>query len=190
MVSFSNFHRLDHAARQVAIELLANADQGAPPSFMSFTYRWMAFNGWMSAVTLQNQDWKIINVIAGNEKLGETHDALLASEPYRERVTEFAALWPVFNVRDARKKLGYDVFAHHDRHALLATDIRRQPEEWEPGASPSWDQLIRAIYQVRCNMFHGEKSPQNARDHDLIRSSDRVLGFFIVQSGCFAWHDQ
>jgi hypothetical protein len=38
--SFSNFHLLDPAARDVTTELLANA-QGRPPSFMTFIYRWM-----------------------------------------------------------------------------------------------------------------------------------------------------
>lgn len=39
----------------MAIDLLANAEV-QQASFMSFIYRWMAFNGWMSAVTLKDTD--------------------------------------------------------------------------------------------------------------------------------------
>ena len=126
MVSFNNFHRLDPAARDVAIELLANADKSQPSSFMSFTYRWMAFNGWMSAITLENTDREMIEALESLQRLSDAHTGLMTSEPYRSGVDAFAALWPVFNVRDARKKLGYDVFAQYNRAALLATNVKRQ----------------------------------------------------------------
>jgi len=35
--------------------------------------------------------------------------------------------------------------------------------------------LVAVVYQVRCNLFHGEKNPAHLRDHELIRSGDRVL---------------
>jgi hypothetical protein len=190
MVSFSNFHRLDPSARQVTAELLHNAEQHPRPSFMSFTYRWMAFNGWMSAVTLEDTDWRMINALATEPRLVAAHDQLVVKSPYGGLVDAFAALWPVFNVRHVRRTLGYGAFVQHDRAALLAMAVRRQPEQWTQGGKPSWDQLIRTIYQVRCNLFHGEKSPQVARDHALILAADAVLRAFIAQSACFDWHDQ
>lgn len=50
MVSFSNFHRLDPAVRDVAVHLLDLADR-QQSEMMSFVTVWMAFNGWMAAVT-------------------------------------------------------------------------------------------------------------------------------------------
>lgn len=35
--------------------------------------------------------------------------------------------------------------------------------------------LIGVIYQVRCNLFHGDKNPINARDIDLVRNSNTIL---------------
>lgn len=193
MVSFSNFHRLDPAARDVAIELLANAD-GQPPSFMAFIYRWMAFNGWMSAVTLGDTDREMIDALAGASRLIDAFDQLMAGDPdFRQMVSEFAAMWPVLNVRSVRAKLGYDAFGQHERAALLALcaaeNVKQQPPGWVPGGDPSWAQLLRTIYQVRCNLFHGEKSPQNLRDRDLVLASDRILARFIAASGCFGWYD-
>lgn len=193
MVSFSNFHRLDPAARDVTIELLANAD-GQPPSFMAFVYRWMAFNGWMSAVTLGDSDREMIDALAAAPRLVDAYDQLMAGDPaFAKGVTAFAAMWPVLNVKSVRAKLGYAAFNQHDRPALLAlcaaNNVRQQPQGWVAGSVPSWEQLLRTIYQVRCNLFHGEKSPQAFRDYELVTGSDKILARFITGSGCFDWYD-
>ena len=190
MVSFDNFHRLDPKAREVAIDLLANADHHPPP-FMSFMYRWMAFNGWMSAVTLEDRDLAMINALVKARRLIAAHDNLIRDDPaYRQSVFDFAAMWPVFNVRDVRRKLGYDGFLRHNRAALLSSHVKRQPEVWVSGTVPKWEPLLRTIYQVRCNLFHGEKSPQGARDRDLIAIADIILHTFIERTGCFHWYDR
>lgn len=193
MLSFSNFHCLDPAARDVATELLANA-QGQPPSFMAFMYRWMAFNGWMSAVTLKDADWEMINEFVAAPRLRDAFDQLMAGDlDFRQMVTEFTDFWPVLNVRSVRAKLGFDAFHRHDRAALMALcaaeNVKQQPAVWVAGGHPSWEQLLRTIYQVRCNLFHGEKSPQNLRDRDLVFASDRILARFILATGCFDWYD-
>jgi len=193
MVSFSNFHRLDPAARDVAIELLANAD-GQPPSFMAFVYRWMAFNGWMSAVTLGESDREMIDALAAAPRLVDAYDQLMAGDAaFAEAVTAFAAMWPVLNVKSVRAKLGYAAFNQHHRPALLAlcaaNNVRQQPQGWVAGSVPSWEQLLRTVYQVRCNLFHGEKSPQSFRDYELVTGSDKILARFIVRTGCFDWYD-
>jgi hypothetical protein len=54
---------------------------------------------------------------------------------------------------------------------------------------PTWPQVLRTIYLIRCNLFHGAKSPQHARDRDLVRHADRVLRAYIEGSGCFDWCD-
>lgn len=35
--------------------------------------------------------------------------------------------------------------------------------------------LIAVVYQIRCNLFHGQKNPADFRRHKLIRSGDRIL---------------
>lgn len=35
--------------------------------------------------------------------------------------------------------------------------------------------LVAAVYQVRCNLFHGDKNPADFRNHELIRAGDRIL---------------
>lgn len=193
MFSFSNFHQLDPVVRNVAIELLAKAQEQSP-SFMAFIYRWMGFNGWMSAVTLQGTDREMIDAFVAAPRLIGAFDQLLAGDPnFRQMVLDFTALWPVLNVRSVRAKLGYDAFRLYDRSALLtrcaAENVKQQPPEWTEGTDPSWEQMLRTIYQVRCNLFHGEKSPQSFRDRDLVLAADRILAHFIETTSCFDWYD-
>jgi hypothetical protein len=193
MVNFSDYQKLDPAAYQVSRELFDGADH-EPPSMMSFIFRWMEFNGWMAAITGCERDYEMINALAAEPRITAKYNQLLSDRPrFNHEVEAFSAQWPVLNVAHVRAKLGFDAFRRYDRAALLvecdAKQVKRQPVGWLAGATPSWEQLLRTIYQVRCNLFHGEKSEQAARDRDLVFASDRVLRLFLADSGCLEWHD-
>jgi hypothetical protein len=193
MVSFSAFHTIDPEAAHLARELIENAGRQRS-SFMSFVSIWMAFNGWMESVTDAGTDARMIEAIAENRRLNEAFEELLQHQPpFRREIAQFAEHWPVISVRDARRKLGRDAFFRFNRDEFLQecqrNDVRSQPIGWVIGDLPTWPQLLRTVYAVRCNLFHGSKSPQNRRDRDLVRHSDRVLRTFIQESGCLEWHD-
>lgn len=42
-----------------------------------------------------------------------------------------------------------------------------------------FNQVIEFIYQIRCNLFHGQKSPQNNKDQTLVEHAGRFLGYWI-----------
>lgn len=42
------------------------------------------------------------------------------------------------------------------------------------------DDLIKVLYQVRCNVFHGEKVPYDPNDDKIVKAAHPVL-FFIVE---------
>lgn len=192
VTNFANFRIIEPEARDLVFDLMQNADRQRS-AFMSFVNIWMAFNGWMAAVTERETDADMIRDFAANDRLIDAYTALMeGSRPFHRLVSEFAAMWPVLNVRDVRKKLGRDAFWRLQRDELIAdcdaANVKRQPSAWSAGDTPSWEQLLRTIYQVRCNLFHGEKSPQNQRDRQLILKSDRILRTFIAETGCFKWH--
>lgn len=39
--------------------------------------------------------------------------------------------------------------------------------------------LLQTIYQVRCNLFHGSKSPDEQRDIDLVRCSGEIMEMYM-----------
>jgi hypothetical protein len=193
VVNFSNFLSLDPEASRLARQLLDSADRRRS-DFMSFALTWMAFNGWMESVTDVERDSEMITALAENPRITNVYDDLMrTSDEFRRRVIAFAAMWPVLNVRDVRRKLGWDAFWRYRREELLKVceqrRVRQEPLGWSDGDVPTWPQLLRTIYSIRCNLFHGAKSPQNARDHDLVCHADWILRTFIAGSGCLGWAD-
>jgi hypothetical protein len=193
LVSFSNFTTLDPDTATLARELTENADRQRS-AFMSFVNIWMAFNGWMESITEATTDADMITALAENRRVMDAYNGLMdEAADFRRRVLTFSTMWPVLNVRDARRKLGREAFWRLSREELLQEcrreNVRIQPTGWTNGDLPTWPQLLRTIYTIRCNMFHGTKSPQNSRDRELVLHSDRILRKFINQSGCFDWSD-
>jgi hypothetical protein len=193
MVHYTHFHTLDPSAHRVSMDLLDRAER-EPLSMIGFMLRWMGFNGWLAAVSGCERDYQMINALAAEPRMVTAYGQLIATDPDFEReVDAFAAHWPVLNVAHVRATLGYDAFRRYDRAALLAIcdaqAVKRQPANWVPGTPPSWEQLLRTLYQVRCNLFHGEKSEEAARDRDLVFASDRILRQLLAGTGCLGWTD-
>lgn len=184
---------LDPDSADLARELLA-ASYVQRSGFFSFFTLWMAFNGWMACVTDAANDAKMINALADHQRLVDRFSELMQHCPdFHEKVLAFAKMWPVINVRDLRWKLGCDAFSRYSREQLMeeviCKGVKHRPEGWSDGADPTWPQLLKTIYLVRCNLFHGTKSPQNSRDHKLVVASDQILRMFIERSECFEWAD-
>jgi hypothetical protein len=133
----------------------------------------------------------MIDAIAADGRLSDAYDELLEQDAFRTELERFAQLWPVLNVRDIRRKLGPDAL-WQPRGKLVAAcreqRVRMSPERPEEGP-PTWPDLIRTIYVVRCNLFHVAKSPNSARDMELIGRSAVILRTFIEKSACFNWGD-
>jgi hypothetical protein len=193
MVNFSSFRTLDPEAAHIARDLVTSDERLNSP-FLPFMNMWMGFNGWMESVTEAGSDAAMITALAENGRMTEAYTQLLEGDArFRSRVLAFAELWPVLNVRDLKKKLGRDAFWQHDRDDLIEAcrqaEVKSQPQGWSPGELPTWPQVLRTVYLVRCNLFHGAKSPQNGRDRQLVQRANGVLRSFIEGSSCFDWCD-
>jgi hypothetical protein len=115
-------------------------------------------------VTEVDSDAAMVNALAKNGRMTEAYAQLLEQDAdFQDRLVAFAELWPVLNVRDVRKKLGRDAFWQMDRDELMQAcqqaEVKSQPIGWRLGDLPTWPQLLRTIYLVRCNLFHGAKIP-------------------------------
>lgn len=193
MVAFSNFRILDPEAADIARELVTS-DDGRSAPFLPFINVWMGFNGWMESITDAGSDAAMITAVADHRRVTSTYAQLLErNPPFRQCVFAFAELWPVLNVRDVKSKLGRDAFQKMDRDSLMEAcreaKVKSQPQGWIPGESPTWSEVLRTIYLIRCNLFHGAKSPQNIRDRHLVQRANGVLRGFIDGSCCLDWYD-
>jgi hypothetical protein len=193
MVTFSSFRMLNPESADLARELI-NADAHERSAFSSFMTLWMGFNGWMECVTDARTDAQMITAFADHIRLIDAYDELMEQDAdFRSDISTLASMWPVLNVRDVNRKLGRDALRKYGDHELWAAvgreAVKHEPQGWVAGSIPTWPQLLRTIYCIRCNLFHGAKSPQGLRDHHLVVGCDKVLRTFIESTNCLEWYD-
>ncbi|MGH6953378.1 MAG: hypothetical protein ACREGL_04295 [Alphaproteobacteria bacterium] len=187
-ISFANFDNLHPDDNKLILDWYCRAHQqrGCEPraSFEPFIYLWIAFNAWASCVTECDKDQKIIDKIASDSPLSKRFSSKLAESDFSQAAGKFANLWPIFRVMDIRWLPEVDQQKvrcfQSNRSELIRflsskNGIQRRPENYERGKSPTWDQSIRVIYQVRCNLFHGDKARNSESDSEIVDAAFKVL---------------
>jgi hypothetical protein len=190
-VKFSRFRDLGFIS-SVASELFDRAEK--EHTMMAFVFRWMAFNGWMAAITGLERDYEMINILVEDPRICSAYNELMINNAdFRSTVNAFSSNWPVLSVSSLRAKLGHDAFSSYNLQDLISKckllNVKHEPKNWIHGEVPSWGQVLRAIYQVRCNLFHGQKSQYDSRDQHLVLASDQVLRLLLAYTGCLEWED-
>src|ERR1035437_5122779 len=113
---------------------------------------WVAFNSWGTFVTKQSNDRKMIDELRNNKKLLDSYAVLKREDKFRNDISGFAR----YGILDMRP-------SYEDRR----TRIENQND---------FGQILDAVYQVRCNLFHGQKDIMNPHDRELVELSFRILG--------------
>src|SRR5689334_1327068 len=72
--------------------------------FEAFFCTWLAFNGWAACVTDEDQDAEYIDALKRDIQLCRDFTEFIKDKtsPLAKASTEFANLWPIFDVRDLR----------------------------------------------------------------------------------------
>jgi hypothetical protein len=176
----------------------ANAPRaGDGDLFEAFIYAWIAMNAWGACVTGEDKDRRYVVALAGDRGLGREFSELRANDPeFEQAVLLFAGFWPIFRVTDLRK--------HHLLHRWPGGDRDRQVDYYLSGGATEvapecslrhrragerpddWAHTLSAIYRVRCNLFHGEKSAHSEMDRGIVAAAFDVLTRFIRGAGLFA----
>jgi hypothetical protein len=159
-------------------------------TFEPFIYCWIAFNAWGAAVTEVDQDRAIIDRLASDESVDEEFQHLLNRDAdFRRAAEQFRRWWPIFSAKAIRRggHVNQEDSGVEHRPArvqrLLSVNPRfpREPRlDDRPLATGNdfplnWESSLRAIYRVRCNLFHGEKSVSSEADAGVVGAAFRVL---------------
>ncbi len=157
-------------------------------SFEPFIFTWFALNGWAACVTEQDQDAKMIRSLMVTKELQSNFMNLLDTEPFREAAQAFHAMLPIFKVQNLRRNhlLYQQPYKPQDRRSVIQHYLMNNADEFAPAcwqkhqaageAVPlDWPHTISAIYQVRCNLFHGEKSAHSEMDREIVFWAHKIL---------------
>jgi len=188
-VSFELYRTLHEDGRKIIKDwfnrALDNRDCKPDESFEPFIYLWISFNAWGSCVTKLERDSDIVRALAINEKLNKDFDELRqTSEDFKKSCDEFHKFWPIFKVQALRKE-GI-VFSGKDRREMIENYLNAGVKDFEPKCwkvhrdngqtTPAdWAHTLKAIYRVRCNLFHGEKGRHSENDQKIVHLSFKIL---------------
>lgn len=125
--------------------------------------------------------------------MNEDFDHLLrdANSQLNSNATIFSQLLPIFDVKTLRQRvpfvpyeLGLDRSAHV-RYCIEHGADRFQPQCWarhiESGEPlpVDWLHLLKPIYKIRCDLFHGQKSPHSEMERRIVSAAFLTLAHFL-----------
>ena len=166
----------------------------AVDSFEPFIHAWIALNGWASCCTDLDQDRQLVEALSGNPELVQRFDQfVLESAVFRANVERFRSLWPVFKVQELRRRR-IPMYLDLDRQGMVAHYFDRGAKGFAPACFQrhaaigeqipmDWPHVLAVIYQVRCNLFHGDKAPHSEIDRILVHSALQILVRFLSRWG-------
>src|SRR6266851_1631524 len=128
--------------------------------FERFIFAWVAFNAWAECVVPDSKsDHDYLRSLAETPEVAKAFESRVDSRLLKT----FAAAWPIFRAQEVvrRSLVSTSKSREERREVLLAKKVEHEPSCWSThsGKPPSdWRHTLYALYRVRCNLFHGQKS--------------------------------
>ena len=163
--------------------------------FEAFIFAWIAFNGWVACTTELDDDYKYLDALKRDQMLSQDFEQLVAipESSLAPCAVEFAAQWPIFDVRPFRRR--HIIVAHElDRRTIIKRYLDAGvtafvPQCWKRHDDDKvqvpldWPHTLAALYRVRCNLFHGEKDAHSEMDQRIVSGAFRTLVYFLREAG-------
>lgn len=120
--------------------------------FDQFISLWFAFNSLGTYLSKKDKDSEMLRWIKAHTDLPAIHKTLIKNDPqFLQRIKRLAD----YTVLDMRPG--------HKGESKSISDLN------------SLDELLDVIYQIRCNLFHGQKSRIDPRDRELVEVAFYIL---------------
>ena len=198
MAQLNRYHWLHPAGKKLISSWLDRAWQKRKcrptNSFEPFIFTWISFNGWAACVTELDRDKDMIDALKRCKPICDDFERLIADKksPVSRYARQFHDSWPIFRAQEIRR-LNVSRYDAGDRQEIvehyLSSGIRSfEPQCWtrhreEGNPVPlDWPHTLNALYRVRCNLFHGEKSAHSEMDSSIVASAFRTLINFLHES--------
>lgn len=125
--------------------------------FIKFFFFYVCFDAWITAESGKDVDAEKIKWFLRNDNCLKSKWSDIQSSVTKSWLTGLKERSPVEDMRP-----------NHRGEKVCLNDIKNLEE------------VIKFIYQIRCNLFHGSKNPMNSRDANLVDLSGRILERWII----------
>jgi hypothetical protein len=172
------FEQLHSDGRALIAGWIRRAQQASAEheAFEAFIFAWVAFNGWAQCVVpAARTDRGYLRALACAQSISDRFEVGIPAED----VSMFAETWPIFRAQSLmREGLAFQSGPRAGRRDMLIDrGIEHAPGCWSRhGRAPAdWPHTLYSLYQVRCNLFHGQKSAHIENDRIIVQTACKVL---------------
>ena len=121
---------------------------------VKFVFLWFCLNACLAFESEEDLDAEMIKWLTSGSSTGSrlrsSFEAATSSEVFRGYLRTLADMSPINSTGRRKRSISID-------------------------SEEDFNGLVRGLYQVRCNLFHGGKDPKNPRDDKLVRTCARIL---------------
>lgn len=185
-IEFSRMGALHADGQRLIDDWVSRADGVAADSkFESFIYAWIGFNGWASCCCYdETWDRRLLQVMMLDASLNRHFDRLRERPSFFDATERFASWWPIFKASNLPEDVRRFRPQHRGRPSVVAYYQMKRPNAvrypnchlgHEDGVPIDWSHTLDALYQVRCNLFHGQKSGAGHEDRQIVEVAVDVL---------------
>jgi hypothetical protein len=119
-----------------------------------FVFLWFCFNAWLAYRSGENKDREMVNSLKRRggkvSDLVSRYDEALGSSWFEGKIEELKRLSPIQDPRGRGAPVNINDVCN-------------------------FGQICEAIYRIRCNLFHGGKTPTSNRDVKLVTVAGEIL---------------
>jgi hypothetical protein len=134
-----------------------------PDAFDRFTYLWVSFDAWSKIASRGISGRGVINFCKTEKSLVAEHQRLLATDAeFAHNVARLKEMCPIRKITRRKKQL--------------------VGEEVRINNVAEFGEVLEAIYTIRNNFFHGDKSPNNVRDLELVELAFQILSRVFAEA--------
>jgi hypothetical protein len=137
--------------------------KGFNDEFVHFFIYYMCLDAWITNESKKGSDTEKISWLVN--KGGILKDVFINKRFDRQDSIKLKHLSPIEDMRP-----------HHEGEMTYLNDVK------------NFEEVVKFIYQIRCNLFHGAKSPDSRKDKDLVVFAGSFLEKWIScaysQSNC------
>lgn len=171
--------------------------------FEGFIFTWIAFNGWAERATGLEVDADWIQTFAVSDRFGRDFIELIDWNPVAQKAARrLVNDAPVFKSSWLRKKRrdlelpDREPKGSRSDQVSFWLSVPGVERNYRPACAGrhrhenerlpfDWAHTLHAVYQVRCNLFHGEKARNNALDVRFTDAARKILTAMIDAEDLF-----
>lgn len=210
-IDFNRYSGLDPEIQRLFIDWLHRDDPNPFERFIFTWIAFNGWAERVVVPPHRETDW--VAALAGSQEIRDDFEFVRRTRPrFDDLVAGFADWWPIFKAQDQRKQAegrgggqppqgpqlrwtgcgqeslrltpGQSAARRSQVTYWLGKEVGHAPNCQHPGGFPEdWPHLLSALYRVRNNLFHGEKSMRLDADRALVRVSGNLLHEFLISTG-------